>query len=139
MVDRGADVKHVRVRGGSTSSALTSQTMPPELMAEAARRLPWLGLVFSVTYILNRLGQRTVMGLTGTILPGPAIQDAFDVAAVMLGIAVFLLAPIEAAHHRAEAPPGAGISGGRRLCDCVDGILAWFSDRIRVHLAADSG
>ncbi len=91
MVDLPPDVAHVRVRGGSTSSALTSQTMPPELMAEAARRLPWLGLVFSVTYILNRIGQRTVMGLTGTILPGPAIQDAFDVAAVTLGIAVFLL------------------------------------------------
>ena len=32
------------------------------------------------------------MGLTGTVLPGPAIQDAFDVAAVTLGIAVFVLA-----------------------------------------------
>ena len=88
--ERDADLKHVRIRSAK-SSVLTSQTMPPELMAEAARRLPWLGLVFSVTYILNRIGQRTVMGLTGTILPGPAIQDAFDVAAVTLGIAVFLL------------------------------------------------
>ena len=90
--DRGADVKHVRIRSGTKSSLLTSQTMPPELMAEAARRLPWLGLLFSVTYILNRVGQRLVMGLTGTVLPGPSIQDAFDVAAVMLGIAVFVLA-----------------------------------------------
>ena len=88
----GTGVTHVRIRSGSKSSLLTSQTLPPELMAEAARRLPWLGLVFSVTYILNRVGQRLVMGMTGTILPGPAIQDAFDVAAVTLGIAVFLLA-----------------------------------------------
>ncbi len=90
--DRGADVKRVRVESPTPSSALTSQTLPPELMAEAARRLPWLGLLFSVTYILNRLGQRTVMELTGTMLPGLAIQDVFDFAAVMLGIAVFLLA-----------------------------------------------
>ena len=61
-------------------------------MAEAARRLPWLGLCFPSATSLNRVGQRTVMGLTGTVLPGPSIQDAFDVAAVMLGIAVFLLA-----------------------------------------------
>ena len=91
MAERGSDLKQVRVSAPS-SSVLTSQTLPPELMAEAARRLPWLGLVFSVTYALNRAGQRTVMGLTGTILPGPSIQDAFDVAAVMLGIGVFLLA-----------------------------------------------
>lgn len=90
--DRGTDVKHVRIRSGTKSSLLTSRTMPPELIAEAARRLPWLGLLFSLTYILNRVGQRLVMGLTGTVLPGPSIQDAFDVAAVMLGIAVFVLA-----------------------------------------------
>lgn len=59
---RGADVTRVRVESGSASSVRTSQTMPPELMAEAARRLPWLGLVFSVTYLLHRLGPRTVMG-----------------------------------------------------------------------------
>src|SRR5688572_21168602 len=71
MTTNGADLKQVRVSAPS-SSVLTSQTLPPELMAEAARRLPWLGLVFSVTYILNRVGQRLVMGMTGTILPGPA-------------------------------------------------------------------
>ena len=90
--ERGADMARVRVESGSASSVLTSQTMPPELMAEAARRLPWLGLVFSVTYILHRLGQRTVIGLTGTMQAGLAIQDAFDLAAVTLGIAVFFLA-----------------------------------------------
>src|SRR5687767_1576545 len=84
-------LKHIRRGSGSRPSLLTSQTLPPELMAEAARRLPWLGLVFSVTYLLNRVGQRLVVGLTGTILPGPMVQDAFDIAAITLGIAVFVL------------------------------------------------
>jgi eukaryotic-like serine/threonine-protein kinase len=92
MADRTTDVKHVRIHSDSTSSLLTSQTLPPELMTEAARRLPWLGLLFSVSYLLNRIGQRLVMDLTGTVLPGRSIQDAFDVAAIMLGIAVFVLA-----------------------------------------------
>ncbi len=90
-VDGAADLKPLRVSAPS-SSFLTSQTLPPELMAEAARRLPWVGLLFSATYALNGLGQRTVMALTGTMLPGLAIQDAFVLAAVTLGIAVFLLA-----------------------------------------------
>lgn len=89
--DGGAGVQQLQVDTRS-SSVLTSHTLPPELMAEAARRLPWVGLLFSVTYILNRIGQRIVMELTGTMRPGLAIQDAFDVAAIALGIGVFLLA-----------------------------------------------
>jgi serine/threonine protein kinase len=88
---RGTAVNRVRVQS-PTSSILSSQTLPPELVTEASRRLPWLGLVFSATYVLNRVGQRLVMGLTGTVLPGPAIHDLFDAAAITLGIVVFLLA-----------------------------------------------
>jgi serine/threonine-protein kinase len=85
-------MKQVRIRNHAKSSILTTQTLPPELAAEASRRLPWLGLVFSSTYILNRAGQRFVAELTGTMLPGPALQDAFDVAAVAMGVGVFVLA-----------------------------------------------
>jgi serine/threonine protein kinase len=90
--ERERHVKRVRIRNGAKSSLLTSQTLPPELVAEASRRLPWLGLLFSICYFLNRLGQHFVMGLSGTMLPDHAIQIAFDLAAVTLGIAVFVLA-----------------------------------------------
>ena len=51
------------------------------------------------------------MGLTGTSA-GPFIQDAFDVAAVMLGIGVFFWR-VRPADQRAEAPAGDGLSGSR--------------------------
>ena len=74
------------------ASNASSTTLPPELEAEAARRLPWVGLLFAVSYLLNRIGQHLVMGLTGAAPPGHAIQIAFDIGAVALGVAVFFLA-----------------------------------------------
>lgn len=49
--------------------------------------MPWFGLAFAVSYALYRAGQH-IVGPVGP--PGLLLQPAFDVAAILLGLAVFL-------------------------------------------------
>src|SRR5262245_7851430 len=99
-------VKALQIDDRRKASSATSQTLPPDLVAEASRRLPWLGLLFSLTYLLHRVGQRAVAGLTGAVQPGLTTQDVFDVAAVLLGIVVFVLSRSDVLNTRQKLQLG---------------------------------
>lgn len=97
----------------ASSSHATSHTLPSELLAEALHRLPRVGLIFAITYLLNRIGQRVLLVMTGSALPGPVIQDAFDSAAVLLGVSVFFLArsPRVRAEHKLRLAQAFQVAG----------------------------
>jgi serine/threonine-protein kinase len=73
----------------STGGGLSS--LPPELLAEASRRLGWAALIYACTYFVAYFGPHIVAWLT---VPGYAfvrIQNVFAVASVLLGFVVFAL------------------------------------------------
>jgi eukaryotic-like serine/threonine-protein kinase len=69
----------------------TSHTLPPELMAEAARRLGWVGLLYVGTAIVSHFGRRVLLALTGSVEMQVGIGDVLSIAAVLMGIAVFVI------------------------------------------------
>jgi serine/threonine protein kinase len=69
----------------------TSSTMPPELLAEASWRLGWMGLVYSGASLFGYFGRRALLAWTGAIESGWHASDAVAAAAVLIGIAVFVV------------------------------------------------
>ena len=84
-------VTNLRVEKPTPSNSEMSRSFPPELMAEASWRLGWLGLIYAVAGAVEQFGRRALLALTGSLDPGPRVQDAFMVAAVAMGIAVFVV------------------------------------------------
>src|SRR5262245_3015426 len=74
-----------------TSPASTSHTLPPELMAEAAWRLGWLGLLYSAALLLGYFGRRALLTWSGALGGGWRAGDAIAVAAILMGVAVYLV------------------------------------------------
>ena len=83
---------NVRLAKQSTSPGEVWRTLPPELMAEVSWRLGWLGLIYAVSGVIGHFGRRLLLAVTGTIEPGLRIQEAFGLAAIAMGIAVFVIA-----------------------------------------------
>jgi serine/threonine-protein kinase len=81
----------VRVGPQTASRAEKSHTLSPEIMAEAAWRLGWLGVLYAVTTILGYYGRRVLIGLS---TPGgltPRVEDWFGLASIALGIAMYVV------------------------------------------------
>ena len=85
-----AEVK--RVAEVFASPVSMSPTLPPELMAEAAWRLGWVGLLYSAGVFFGYFGRRAVLTWSGTLEAGWRAGDAISAAAAVMGIAVYLVA-----------------------------------------------
>jgi serine/threonine-protein kinase len=72
-------------------SHLTS-TLPPELMAEGARRLGWLALMYAIGVVVAHFGRRILLVLSDSAEVGFHGSDALGLAAAVLSLAVFLVA-----------------------------------------------
>ena len=72
-------------------SHLTS-TLPPELMAEGARRLGWLALMYAIGVVVAHFGRRILLVLSDSADVGFHGSDALGLAAAVLSLAVFLVA-----------------------------------------------
>jgi serine/threonine protein kinase len=69
-----------------------SQSLPPDLLSEGARRLGWLGLVYAGGATLAYFGRRGFLAWTTSLDPGMGIADVFSAASVLIGLAVFVIA-----------------------------------------------
>jgi serine/threonine protein kinase len=72
-------------------SSSATLTLPPELLAEASRRLGWAALLYAGTYALAYFGPLIVVWAT---VPNPVFahtQNLFAALSVGLGLAVFVL------------------------------------------------
>jgi hypothetical protein len=61
------------------------------MMAEAAQRLAWLGLIYAVTGLIGHFGRRVAMAWSSGLAFEPRFQDAIGVVAVAMGIAVYVI------------------------------------------------
>ena len=67
-------------------------TMPPELLAEASRRLGWAGLIYAVTYTLAYFGPHLIVSLADVEHGLTHAQDILAFIAIVLGVTVFVMA-----------------------------------------------
>ena len=67
-------------------------TMPPELLAEASRRLGWAGLIYGITYALAYFGPHLIVSLADVDHGLTRAQDIFALGALLTGVGVFVLA-----------------------------------------------
>ena len=83
----------------ATTTAAGPVTLPPELLADASRRLGWLGLIYACTYALAYWGPHIVARLSEPEHTYGAVQNWAAVASIACGLAVFVVA------RRASMPP----------------------------------
>src|SRR4030095_12034225 len=81
----------VRVGPQTASPAEKSHTLSPEIMAEAAWRLGWLGVLYAVTTILGYYGRRVLIGLSTPGGLAPRVEDWFGLASIALGIGMYVV------------------------------------------------
>jgi serine/threonine-protein kinase len=65
--------------------------MPPELLAEASRRLGWSGLVYSCTFFAAYFGPQLYVALTGQSHHYGLLRNTLALVAIAMGIGVFVL------------------------------------------------
>jgi serine/threonine-protein kinase len=87
--------------GAATEGSTTSGpiTLPPELLAEASRRLGWAALLYAVGYTLGYFGPHVVSWLTVPGYTFSRTQNLFALWSIALAVGVFFLA------RRAILPP----------------------------------
>src|SRR5262245_31552809 len=82
-----------RVRQVSNTLVEThTQTLAPELLAEASWRLGWLGLIYALVGIFGHFGRRALTIWGGTTAPALHPSDVIAIAGVLLGLGVFAVA-----------------------------------------------
>ena len=64
-------------------------SLSPELMAEASRRLGWLGVTYAVASIVTHFGHRALLLLNGSTDVGLRAADEIGLATVALALAVY--------------------------------------------------
>ena len=57
---RSPRVTNLRIDKPAHSNSDMWRTLPPEMMAEAAHRLAWLGLIYSITGLVGHFGRRRI-------------------------------------------------------------------------------
>ena len=67
-------------------------TLPPELMAEGARRLGWLALMYAIGAVVGHFGRRVLLILSDSADVGLHGSDVFGLATAVLSLAVFVAA-----------------------------------------------
>jgi eukaryotic-like serine/threonine-protein kinase len=86
-----AAVTRLRVEESQGRASEWSHTFPPEMVAEAAKRLGWLGLIYSATGLIGHFGRRLATAWSSSVPFEPLFQDAIGVIAVAMGIAVYAI------------------------------------------------
>ena len=89
---RSPPVSNLRIDKPAASNSEISRTLPPELLAEAAHRLAWLGLIYSITGLVGHFGRRVALAWSSGLAFEPRFQDAIGVVAVAMGIVVYAIA-----------------------------------------------
>jgi serine/threonine-protein kinase len=86
---------HFLNKAPSTSAEIGSPwsqvSLPPELLAEASRRLGWLGLVYACSYTLAYWGLRVVARISQPEHFSGPVQNTAAVVSILLGLVVFAL------------------------------------------------
>jgi eukaryotic-like serine/threonine-protein kinase len=77
------------VRRSVDSHTHSSPSLPPELLADAARRLGWLALIYMGGTFVGHFGRRAALALTGASPSGLQLSDMFALAAIALGAGVY--------------------------------------------------
>ncbi len=90
----GPDVE-TPIPAGSALAGASTGGIPPDLLAEAAKRLGWAGLLYSLTFFLGSFGPHLVA--SPEIIPDHSIwerglQTYISIASIALGLLVFLFA-----------------------------------------------
>src|ERR687889_42484 len=82
---------NLRVQTPSKDTAPSSSppTLPPELVAEAARRLGWLALVYAAAYVVGHFGRDATVRFTESTTRA-AVHDIIGILAIALALAVFI-------------------------------------------------
>src|SRR5258705_570826 len=80
------------LRPSMESSSHSSASMPPELLADAGRRLGWVALIYVGGTVVGHFGRRAALALTSASGFGVHLSDIFALAAAALGTAVYLVA-----------------------------------------------
>src|SRR3954471_20776801 len=77
--------------GGPTASGSPSRSLPPELIAEAGRRLAWVALVYAGALFVGHFGRRVLLAASGPTDSPVRASDLLVVLAAAMGVAVYLL------------------------------------------------
>jgi serine/threonine-protein kinase len=99
-----AEIRFLRKASASGSSptlASAASAMPPELLAEASRRLGWAGLIYACTFTVAYFGPHIYASLTEPDHRYSGLRDSMAIGAIALGVAVFVLS--RRARVRAQA------------------------------------
>ncbi len=88
-LDPPASTEHL-VRRSVSAHSHSSPSLPPELLADAARRLGWLALIYVGATMVGHFGRRAVLTSTGASSVALQLSDMFALAAIALGVAVYL-------------------------------------------------
>src|SRR4030095_5291605 len=82
---------HVLVGPKTAWRAEKSHALSPEMMAEPAFRLGWLGLLYAATTILGYYGRRVLIGLSTPAGLTWRVEDWFGLASIAPGIAIYVV------------------------------------------------
>src|SRR5258705_1161534 len=80
------------IRPSMGSSSRSSASVPPELLADAGRRLGWVALIDVGGTGVGHFGRRAALALTSASGFGVHLSDIVALAAAALGTAVYLVA-----------------------------------------------
>jgi hypothetical protein len=87
-----ASTADARVEPAKDPFSRLTATLPPELMAEGARRLSWLALMYAIGACVARFGGRILLILSDSANVGFHGSDALGLATAALTLAVFVVA-----------------------------------------------
>ncbi|HXW08494.1 MAG TPA: serine/threonine-protein kinase [Vicinamibacterales bacterium] len=89
---RTASAADARIERALEPFSHLTATLPPELMAEGARRLGWLALMYAIGVCVTRFGRRILLILSDSADIGFHGSDVLGVATAALSVAVFVVA-----------------------------------------------
>ena len=72
-------------------SISTTSTLTPELMAEAGRRLGWLGLVYAGASIVHNVGRVALLAVTESGVRGTDPGGVIGIGTMLMGVAVYVV------------------------------------------------
>lgn len=87
-----AQVATLRVAFPAPRRRPTSETLPPELLADVARRLAWAAAIFVGCVVFGHFGRRLFFAASGSVDIAFHVFDLVGLALVAMGLAVYGLA-----------------------------------------------